>query len=235
MVSTDKRECSICKEVPLKHINLCVVCNDHRKAELILEKAAKWKLGDIDVATTRSGSVLSGWARDYLIAEAGNECSLCGWSECNPVLGRPILTIEHIDGDWSNNSYSNLKVLCYNCHTLTSTFGALNIGRVKSNRPGTSPTYRRITQGKQKPAKNECLEPGCNEIILATSTRCQRHAAFASNKSTIDWPEIDNLLDMLRNRSYSSVARELGVSDNAIRKRLRVRGYDPKTLYKLTD
>jgi hypothetical protein len=65
-------------------------------------------------------------ARQYLINEAGEKCSECGWCVPNPKLGRPILTVDHIDGDWTNNFKSNLRVLCYNCHTLTETFCRLN-------------------------------------------------------------------------------------------------------------
>lgn len=46
-------------------------------------------------------------------------------SNCNHVewMGVPIpLELEHIDGDRSNNSLQNLKLLCPNCHALTPTF-----------------------------------------------------------------------------------------------------------------
>jgi hypothetical protein len=65
-------------------------------------------------------------ARQYLVEEAGHRCTQCGWCVPNPKLGRPILAVDHIDGDWTNNFKSNLQVLCYNCHTLTETFCRLN-------------------------------------------------------------------------------------------------------------
>jgi len=42
----------------------------------------------------------------------------------------------------------------------------------------------------------------------------------SSKKTKIDWPSNDELLAMLRDSNYSAVSRKLGVSDNAIRKRL---------------
>lgn len=73
-------------------------------------------------------------AREFLLEESNNRCS-CGWNSPNPVTGRVILTINHIDGNWRNNVRSNLEVLCYNCHTLTPTFGSLNMGSVSGRRP----------------------------------------------------------------------------------------------------
>ena len=80
--------------------------------------------------------------RKFLIDQAGNKCSECGWNTPNPKIGKPILTVDHIDGNWTNNSYENLKVLCYNCHTLTETFGALNKNDLFENRIGTFRTKR---------------------------------------------------------------------------------------------
>lgn len=47
----------------------------------------------------------------------------------NPITGKPILTISHIDGNPSNHSPNNLEILCFNCHTLTDSFGSLNKGK----------------------------------------------------------------------------------------------------------
>jgi hypothetical protein len=63
----------------------------------------------------------------------GIKCEKCGWCEINEASGKTPTQVDHIDGDVSNNSYANLKVLCPNCHSLTPTFGTLNLG--KSKRP----------------------------------------------------------------------------------------------------
>lgn len=93
---------------------------DHRNREraLLIED---WKLGVIS-----AGEVLHYSYKLVLYKDAGYKCTECGWDEVNEKYERPVLCVDHIDGDWRNNFVSNLRVLCYNCHTLTSTFGALN-------------------------------------------------------------------------------------------------------------
>ena len=49
------------------------------------------------------------------------ECSICGINEWRG--GKLNLEIDHIDGNSSDNSLSNLRFLCPNCHSQTHTFG----------------------------------------------------------------------------------------------------------------
>ena len=83
---------------------------------------------------SQESGLISRIIRDHLLEKANSRCqspNCCvpgGWSVPNPKIGRPILTIDHIDGNWKNNAPTNLIVLCYNCHTLTPTFNALNAG-----------------------------------------------------------------------------------------------------------
>lgn len=70
----------------------------------------------------------------YLIEARGNCCEECGWSKKNPVTGNVPVQLEHIDGNYANNKIDNLKLLCPNCHSLTTTFGNLNKGNGRPNR-----------------------------------------------------------------------------------------------------
>jgi hypothetical protein len=74
--------------------------------------------------------------RKYLIRLLGEKCSRCGWAERHPVTGKVPVEVEHIDGNWRNNHPSNLTLLCPNCHSLTTTFRALNWGRGREHRKG---------------------------------------------------------------------------------------------------
>ncbi len=64
----------------------------------------------------------------------------------------------------------------------------------------------------------------CPELISSKATRCRSCNGKYSNPDKIKWPTDQQLLRMIEKGNYSSVGRELGVSDNAIRKHLRKRG-----------
>lgn len=72
--------------------------------------------------------------RRRLVELYGERCMRCGWAERNPVTERVPLDIEHVDGDWTNNTPSNLALLCPNCHSLTPTYKGLNRGRGREYR-----------------------------------------------------------------------------------------------------
>ena len=72
--------------------------------------------------------------KKYLINKYGEKCMECEWNKVNQVTGKVPIQLEHIDGNSSNNSLDNLKLLCPNCHSLTTTYGALNKGNGRKNR-----------------------------------------------------------------------------------------------------
>lgn len=53
----------------------------------------------------------------HLINAKGHRCENCGLTEWQkqPI----VLEVHHQDGDRTNNDFSNLKLLCCNCHSLT--------------------------------------------------------------------------------------------------------------------
>lgn len=85
----------------------------------------QWTDGKLAATTGRTLNIRQ-FVRNFLIEQAGNKCSKCGWNVIHSVTKRCPLEINHIDGNPSNNDISNLEVLCPNCHSLTPNFRALN-------------------------------------------------------------------------------------------------------------
>jgi len=89
-----------------------------------------WLNGDIDGGTA-SGTV-SRHIKRYLREINNDKCQECGWSVINSYTGIVPLEADHVDGNHKNNKIQNLRLLCPNCHALTSTYKALNKGNGRS-------------------------------------------------------------------------------------------------------
>lgn len=72
--------------------------------------------------------------KKYLIEKYGEKCMECEWNRIHPITGKVPIELEHIDGDSENNRLDNLKILCPNCHSLTPTYKALNMGNGRAKR-----------------------------------------------------------------------------------------------------
>lgn len=95
------------------------------------ESIQLWLDGKIPGGSWRG---VSTFVRKWLACTKGETCSNCSWAERNPKSGRIPLHVDHIDGNPENHRPENLRFLCPNCHSLTSTFGGLNRGRGRKQR-----------------------------------------------------------------------------------------------------
>jgi len=100
---------------------------DERRRQSIKRLIDAW-MEDPSIASNANGD-LKKIFREHVLLIAGHQCSQCGWGKRNQTTGRVPLHVDHIDGDWTNNIVSNLRVLCPNCHSLTPTYGSLNRGK----------------------------------------------------------------------------------------------------------
>ena len=82
----------------------------------------------------RGSYQLSMHIKRYLLEKYDYKCVRCNWNKINIYTGKIPLEIEHIDGNYLNNSESNLIVLCPNCHSLTSTYKGANINNGRKSR-----------------------------------------------------------------------------------------------------
>lgn len=179
--------------------------------------------------------------KNKLVIERGHKCENC--NRTHWVSGNLIpLELEHVDGNNKNNVRSNLKLLCCNCHSQTKTWkrkkSALNkpqnkcldCNQVISSRAkrcvkcfnehlkANSKTPGVKSNSKMyKPKYDLCL---CGKQKLSKSPRCE--ACYKKSLERTVWPDVEELKSMVAESSYSAVGRLLGVSDNAVRKRLRI-------------
>lgn len=120
------------------------------------------------------------------------QCAICGLGDT--WNGSPLtLQLDHINGRSNDNRVENLRFLCPNCHAQTETYRGRNI----------------------KPPK---LCP-CGAKINARSTYCRKCAP--RNRYSTDWPPIEHLVEQVQIHGYCEVGRQLGVSDNAVRKHIK--------------
>ena len=147
------------------------------------------------------------------------ECKLCGQKPFwNGIELR--IEIDHINNDPLDNEPVNLRFLCPNCHSQQ---------KHKMNRGFTlvttcnRPSSKRQRSSKQKTNQNKQPKQcnNCTQVIDNRSKICKKcDLKKRTDFEKIDWPDLDELILMVSKSNFVKVGEMLGVSDNAIRKRI---------------
>jgi len=183
------------ENIDFSHITLGLGSNKGRK--FIGEKIPLEKILVEDSNYNRS------LLKKRLILELNWEekCFKCG---NNGIWQDEKLTIQldHKNGNSKDNRIDNLRFLCPNCHSQTSTFA-----------------------GKSR-LKNKCIV--CDKRV---SNRHAKHCADcftqyvlpknSFNQRKVERPSKDNILADIKDLGYNGTGRKYGVSDNTIRKWLK--------------
>lgn len=115
-----------------------------------------------------------------------------------------VLILDHINGINNDHRIENLRFLCPNCNSQTSTFAGKNQFHNKK--------------------RNFCE---CGKHIAIVSKNCKKcynkyHRIGIREK--IKWPTKEELEQILKITPCSVLAKKLGVSDNAIGRRCKILG-----------
>lgn len=128
----------------IKEPNTCVVCGvtlgkhsrtgycaAHLKEHKRQLKIQHWlETGDIGL---KPDSTIRGGFRDYILEEQNDCCAICGM----PAVwnSKPLAFIlDHIDGDASNSTRDNLRLICPNCDSQLDTYKAKNKNSARTSR-----------------------------------------------------------------------------------------------------
>jgi predicted RNA-binding Zn-ribbon protein involved in translation (DUF1610 family) len=122
------------------------------------------------------------------------KCNMCG---CDPIWRNNslVLILDHINGVRNDHRKENLQFLCPNCNSQTPTFAGRNNNKEKNIKVKYCP---------------------CGKKIYFKSTKCIECLSMESRK--VIWPSAQELGKMLWEKPTSQIAKEFGVSDQAVTK-----------------
>lgn len=142
----------------------------------------------------------------------GGKCYVCGYDKCPAALEFHHRNPEQKDFEisktnltaWNSQITDELDkcvLLCANCHRETHW------------------EEKEFSNLSPKLAKkiHKCYE--CGNTKSSKGVVCV--SCQSKKQEKIEWPSVETLIEMVKAANYSIVAKQLGVSDNAIRKRIK--------------
>ena len=154
------------------------------------------------------------------------KCEICG---LDTWMGKPIpLELHHKDSNRYNNSIDNLMVLCPTCHAQSTDGTNVYKNQVMVIEP-VGYVYKEPVVKVEKAEGHDvvCRVCGKHFRVRPCAPRSVKYCSYecsrmASRKFTIT---ADHLLTMFRDTpNYTQVAKALGVTDNAVKKRCKKLG-----------
>lgn len=152
------------------------------------------------------------------------ECALCGYKKCSQAL--QFHHVEPNKKDFNISSYSAMNhkkicaelkkciLVCATCHV------EIHNGFVKQQLEPNFNESAFLDEWQKSEKKSYC--PVCKKQKDEFKTTCSAKCSAGSYSKRIDWEKVDLYKLIIEDdRSILSIARELAVSDNAVRKRAK--------------
>lgn len=136
-------------------------------------------------------------------------CEKCG--NKGEHMGKSLsLHLDHINGINNDNRLENLRFLCPNCHSQTSTYCGKS--KKKDKKEPVSKKEKKFTPIKPR---NKCS--GCGKNIDPKAKKCKR-CAGKDRPTKIKWPSPEKMKELVWEKPTIQISKELGISDSAIGK-----------------
>lgn len=131
-------------------------------------------------------------------------CKKCGIGE--EWNGEPLtLQIDHINGVSNDNRLENLRFLCPNCHSQTSTYAGAN------------------TKNRKEGILNKCKHCG-NYCSYNSEQQCIK--CYHKRNPRFNWPSDEELTALLKTKSAFQISKDLKVSAPALYKHFKKKGIE---------
>lgn len=173
--------------------------------------------------------------KSFLVEAFGGRCQVCGYHRTPNAL-----EFHHLHEDLKTLGVSNslnrsmttltrelelCVLLCANCHREVHA----GVTEAPEPNPGLAQEARRRYYQKSPPRTCQ----GCGKEIWRSSRWCRGCLPPQSKKGR--WGTLQEVLDMVQTQGYAKTGRNLGVSDNAVRKFLKSQGATPPRKYRKRD
>jgi hypothetical protein len=151
-----------------------------------------------------------------------DQCHRCGFSEECALHAHHVVPSEKSFAISSGNTKAlqdlvkeanKCILLCANCHAVIHKYNE-EFYFNKNNIPKYIMLDEMLPRTK---SIRKCSE--CNKEISFKSKRC--HDCYNNNRGIVKWPPIEELITLVNESNYSQVGKLLGVSDNAVSKRIK--------------
>lgn len=161
--------------------------------------------------------------KEKIVYVMGGKCACCGYNKCISAL-----ELHHLDPTQkeftfsknTNRAWSELVkelpktiLLCANCHREVHS-GIINNEELFSSFEDEKAQEISAKEKVNNKEPNRCID--CGTLISSHATRCVKCAEI--HRRTVPRPDRKELKEMIRTMPFTTIGKQFGVTDNAVRK-----------------